>query len=105
MRRETGTKWYVAGGSVLAAWLLLIALENVVVDVAWSAFFAGSWEMAAARTRVSPIALAALLPAAMVMPQVGRLLGRADEGVRPRRLVAVAAAILGGALAYGVSFG
>ena len=98
-------KWLVDAGNVLAAWFLLLMVENFAVGVGYRALFAGSWEMAAARSRVSPIALALLAPLALVAPLVARLVMRTETEARARKGVALAAAILGGIEAYGVSFG
>jgi arylsulfatase A-like enzyme len=97
--------WLAKSGSVLAAWVLLLAVENLIVGLAWRDLFAGSWEMGAARTRVSPIALGALLPLALVAPLTGALLLRAGEDGLARRAVATLAAAVGALEGYGVSFG
>ena len=98
-------RWLTSAGSVLAAWALLVAAENVVVGLRYRDLFAGSWEMAVARTRVSPIALGAVLPLALVAPLAFALLARAEHDARARRLVAALGAAAGAAVAYGVTFG
>ena len=88
----------VDAGGVLAAWLLFLALENVVVGVGCRSLFAGSWEMAAARYQVTPIALAALLPLSFGAVAIARGAGRG-------RGVEVLLGALAAGAAYGVSFG
>ncbi len=87
-------------GGVVLAWIALIALENLVVGFGWREQFVGPWEMGHARYFVSPIALAALLPFAVVAVLAARL-----SAAREARPVAALAALAGAALAIGVSGG
>ncbi len=92
-------------GHVLVAWIVLIALENVIVGVAYRHLFAGFWEMGLARRYLSPLALAALLPLALALAALApRVRGVAD---RPRRLRAfvISALVLGASAALSVSTG
>ncbi len=84
-------------GAILAAWLLLIAGEHLAVGIGYRALFAGTWEMASARTLVTPILYAALGPLAVLAYLVSRL--------RSRGWAAFLAALLGAALGFGVSMG
>jgi HEAT repeat protein len=87
-------------GGVLSAWIVMVALENFVVGLAWRAQFAGSWEMAHARYHLSPIALAVAMPAAVVTVAVARLVA-----ARKERVVAALAFAGAVAVAVGVSGG
>ncbi|HRG99641.1 MAG TPA: hypothetical protein PLR99_25515, partial [Polyangiaceae bacterium] len=91
-------------GRVLLAWALLIALENVVVGVGYRHLFVGYWEMAAARVHLSPLLLAALVPAALTLASVAELAQRSALGA-VRRGAAGAAALFGAAAALSVSTG
>ena len=51
-------------GAVLFAWWMALVLEHLAVGFGWRDLLAGSWEMGSARTLVSPIVLALLVPAA-----------------------------------------
>ena len=82
--REDGTpaatRPRVDVGAVLTVWLVVFALENIVVGVGWNATqFAGSWEMAHARYYLTPIALAAALPLAALVVAMGRLVAARNE--------------------------
>ncbi|MBX3192096.1 MAG: sulfatase-like hydrolase/transferase [Labilithrix sp.] len=87
-------------GGVLASWIVLLALENLVVGLGWRDQFVAPWEMGHARNYLAPIALAASLPLAVLAVGVGHLAaaGRAREA-------ATLAFGAGGLLAYGVSSG
>lgn len=87
-------------GTVLAAFIVLLAVENVVVGFGYRAEFVGTWEMGSARLNLSPIALAASLPLAMVCV----LIGYAAASNRPWP-VTIGAALGGVALGVGVSTG
>jgi arylsulfatase A-like enzyme len=87
-------------GLVLASWALLLALENFVVGVGWREQFVASWEMGHARRFLSPIALGAAFPLALVAVLVARLV----EAGRSRH-VAVLALLGGAAVGWGVSTG
>ena len=84
-------------GAILAAWLFLIAGEHVAVGVGYRALFAGTWEMAWARTLVTPILYAALGPLALLAYAISRL--------RTARAAAALAGLAGGALGFGISMG
>jgi arylsulfatase A-like enzyme len=87
-------------GGVLAMWIVMFAVENVVVGVAFRAQFAGSWEMAHARYYLTPIALAASLPLAIAVVLLGRLVAARNE-----RAVGAAVALAGATVAVLVSTG
>lgn len=87
-------------GSVLAAWILLIALENLVVGIGWRDQFVGSWEMGHARNYLSPIALACATPAAVLVVTLARLVAARRSGA-----IAALAGATGAAVAIGVSSG
>ncbi len=87
-------------GGVLAAYAMLLLLENVVLTVTQGSQFVGAWELADVRQRVSPIALGALTPFAVSAVALGLLV---HEG--QRAIVAGVAAANGVWLAVGVSTG
>jgi arylsulfatase A-like enzyme len=87
-------------GRVLVAFVLLLALENLVVGFGWRAHFVGAWEMGSARHHASPIAIAVALPTAIALVGIARL----ARGGRPAA-VAFVGALGGVALAFGVSTG
>jgi arylsulfatase A-like enzyme len=87
-------------GAVLTTWLVMFALENIVVGVGWNAEFAGSWEMAHARYYLTPLALAAALPLAAALVAIGHLVSARSE-----RAVAAIAAGLAATVATLVSTG
>ncbi len=93
-----GRLW-VQAGVVLAAWLLLLVVENLVIQAVFRGEFAGSWEMRTGRRVVLPIAFGALLPAALAAPLVGRLARRS------RGASALLAGAGGALLGWGVSQG
>jgi arylsulfatase A-like enzyme len=105
-RRDRGTERagsvdFVADvGGVMAMWIVMFALENIVVGVGFQAQFAGSWEMAHARYYLTPIAIAAALPLALLAVAVGRLVAARNE-----RAVAALAALIGATVAVLVSTG
>jgi arylsulfatase A-like enzyme len=86
-------------GLVLGAYVVLLAIENLVVGLGWRSEFVGTWEMGTARAYVSPIALALLVPVAALAVLVGRL-----AGVTPRVVAALGGAS-GAVVAIGVSSG
>jgi arylsulfatase A-like enzyme len=87
-------------GGVIAMWMVMFALENVVVGVGWRAQFAGSWEMAHARYYLTPIAVAAALPFAVIAVGLGRLVVARNE-----RAVGAVASLNGAIVAALVSNG
>ena len=87
-------------GAVLTVWIVMFAIENVVVGIGWSDEFAGSWEMAHARYYLTPIAVAAALPLAALVVAMGRLVAARNE-----RAAAVVVGLLGALVAAGVSGG
>ncbi len=87
-------------GGVLATWIALVALENVVVAFLFDEQFVGSWETAHARHYAAPIAFALLLPVAVLAVAVARLMA-----ARRTRLLGTTSALLGAWLAVGVSGG
>ena len=96
-----GVRVFVADvGGVVAMWIVMFALENVVVGVGWRAQFAGSWEMAHARYYLTPIAVAAALPLAVVAVALGRLVVARNE-----RAVGAVASLIGALVSVLVSNG
>ncbi|WP_394839168.1 sulfatase-like hydrolase/transferase [Pendulispora rubella] len=92
-------------GTILLAWVALLAVEHVAVGFGYRALFVGTWEMGAARTFVSPITLAMLLPGAVLAYLFAEL---ARNGVREeaaRVACAIFAALGSAAVAIGVSGG
>jgi arylsulfatase A-like enzyme len=87
-------------GGVIAMWIVMFALENVVVGVGWRAQFAGSWEMAHARYYLTPIAVAAALPFAVFAVGLARLVV-----ARNARAVGAIASLIGAIVAVFVSNG
>lgn len=87
-------------GLVLAAFVALLAVENLAIGIGYRDEFVGTWEMGSARLYLSPIALAAAIPAAAALVLVARLAaaGRA-------KTLALLGAAAGGALGVGVSTG
>lgn len=85
---------------MLAAFVVLLAIENLAVGIGYRSEFASSWEMGSARRYLSPIALALSSPIALVAVLVARLAtGRRARGV------ALIGLIGGAALGIGVSTG
>src|SRR5689334_22921628 len=97
--------WVSQAGMVLAAWAILLAVEHVGVGIGYRSLFVAAWEMALARTHLAPVALAALLPMAVLTVALARLLSRAEKDVHARRAVGVLAATAAGLTAVGVSSG
>lgn len=87
-------------GAVLTVWIVMFLIENIVVGVGWRGEFAGSWEMAHARYYLTPIAVAAALPAAALAVALGHLVGARSE-----RAVSVVVGVAGALVAAGVSTG
>jgi arylsulfatase A-like enzyme len=87
-------------GAVLTTWIVMFLIENIVVGVGWLDEFAGSWEMAHARYYLTPIAVAAALPLAVVAVALGRLVAARNE-----RATAVLVGLAGALVAAGVSGG
>lgn len=87
-------------GGVLATWALLLLLENLGVAAAYREEFSGSWEISHARYQLTPVALAALIPAAFAVVGLARLVAH-----RKARTLALLAVLAGGAVAYGISNG
>ncbi len=87
-------------GTVVLAWTVVVALENVLVGRVWGDQFVGSWETSHALRRVSPIALSVALPPAVFVVLLGRLVS-----ARRGRAVAALVAPIAGLVAFGVSSG
>jgi arylsulfatase A-like enzyme len=87
-------------GGVVAVWIVMFAIENLVVGVGWSAQFAGSWEMAHARYYLTPIAVALALPIAACVVAMARLVAARNE-----RALGAVVGLAGAAVAVGVSGG
>jgi arylsulfatase A-like enzyme len=92
-------------GKVLFAWLLLILAENVAVGVWQKTQFSAAWELSLARSLVTPIALGALLPCALVAALLGELASRAARPGAARLVWTLTGALSVAAVAYGVSTG
>jgi arylsulfatase A-like enzyme len=87
-------------GLVLSAWAVLVALENLVVGIAYRTELVASWEMGHARLYLSPIALGAVFPLALVVVGASRL-----AAARHARALAVLAMAFAAVTAGGVSTG
>ncbi|MDB4936198.1 MAG: Choline-sulfatase [Labilithrix sp.] len=87
-------------GGVVAMWIVMFAIENVVVGVGFREQFAGSWEMAHARYYLTPIAIAVALPLAACFVGAARLVA-----ARNARVASAIVAALGIVVAVGVSGG
>ncbi|MEO8797844.1 MAG: sulfatase-like hydrolase/transferase, partial [Polyangiaceae bacterium] len=92
-------------GAVLGGWGLLLAAEHLAVGIGYRRLFVASWEMGLARTLVTPVALAALLPLAVVLALAKPLFSRVDEDGRARLLAASTLAWLAGWAALDCSHG
>ncbi len=92
-------------GGVLVSWALLVVAEFVVIGLTHRSLFAGSWELVQGRKLVGPIALAMLVPAAVLIVAVGHVAARAAASARARVALGVGAAIVLGATAVGVTGG
>lgn len=103
------TRVLTRGGRLLLVWGLLIALENVAVGVGYRELFAGYWEMAAARTHLSPLLLSALAPLALAFAALAEVVERDKrdkrDGSVARRSAAGAAVAFGVVVAFSVSTG
>ncbi|MEO8876862.1 MAG: hypothetical protein ABI461_14810, partial [Polyangiaceae bacterium] len=78
-------------GAVLAAWGVLMAAEQLAVGFGYRRLFVGTWEMGAARTQATPIALALLLPLALLIALARPLFAEISERRFPRLLIAALA--------------
>lgn len=87
-------------GGVLASFVVLLVLENAAIGLGYRAEFTAAWEMGQARNALSPVALAASVPLAVVAVVLGHLLARRD-----RRLLGALAALSGLAVGVGVTNG
>ncbi|MGH7283695.1 MAG: sulfatase-like hydrolase/transferase [Polyangiaceae bacterium] len=92
-------------GAVIAAWALCIAAEHFAIGFGYRRLFVAPWEMGLARTLVTPIALAALLPLALVMAFAKPLFSRMTESRLARGLVTSLAVELAVLVALGSSHG
>jgi len=90
-------------GGVLAAFVVLLAAEQLAVGFGYRAEFVGAWEMGHARTYLSPIALVVAIPAAAVAAALGRLVGARKAGL-VALLVAIGAALSSHHLSTGRHF-
>ncbi len=95
----------VEAGGILVAWVALLVAENLLVGIAYRDMFAGSWEMGLARTHLSPILFAALVPASLVLAACARVVRKSETDAVARRVTVIVAVGLGGMLGYGVTFG
>jgi arylsulfatase A-like enzyme len=87
-------------GLVLAAFVVLIAIENFVVGLGYRSEFVSSWEMGSARLNLSPIALAISIPIAISAVLIARL----AVGGRPWGVAAIGL-VGGAAIGVGVTTG
>ena len=92
-------------GAVIAAWGLCIAAEHLAVGFGYRRLFVAPWEMGVARTLVTPIALALLLPLALVVALAKPLFSRVGERGLARCLVTSLAVELAVCVALGSSHG
>lgn len=92
-------------GAVLGGWGLLLAAEHLAVGIGYRRLFVAGWEMGLARTLVTPIALAALLPLAVVLALAKPLFSRVDDDGLARLLAASTLAWLAGWAALDCSHG
>ncbi len=92
-------------GAVLGGWGLLLAAEHLAVGIGYRRLFVATWEMGLARTLVTPVALAALLPLAVVLALAKPLFSRVGEDGLARLLVASTLAWLAGWAALDCSHG
>jgi hypothetical protein len=90
---------------VLFAWSCALALEHLAVGFGWRDLIVGSWEMAAARTLLTPIVLALLGPAAFAVRALAAVARRSTSSGAARATLAAIAALAGAATAVGVSTG
>lgn len=90
---------------MIAAWVLCIAAEHLAVGFGFRRLFVAPWEMGLARTLVTPIALAALLPLALVVALSKPLFSRVTESRLARCLVTSLAVELAVIVALGSSHG
>jgi arylsulfatase A-like enzyme len=93
--------WLVDSGALLTAWAIFIAAEQLAVGFGYRPLFAGTWEMATARTAATPIAMAALLPIALSIALTRPLF----EEIEFQKLPRVLASFLAGELAVLVGLG
>ncbi len=87
-------------GGVLAALLVLLLLEAIVVGASFRSEFTAAWEMGQARNHLTPIALAAMIPLALAAVALGGLVA-----ARRASVVAGIAALAAVALGLGVTNG
>jgi len=87
-------------GGVIAAWIVLLAIENLAVGIGYRDHFVGSWEMAHARMYASPVALALAPPLAAAAVALSRLVS-----LRMYRAVTAVGFAAGAVVAFGVSTG
>ncbi|HVH47291.1 MAG TPA: sulfatase-like hydrolase/transferase, partial [Labilithrix sp.] len=87
-------------GLVLAAFIVLIAIENLAIGLGYRSEFASSWEMRSARLYLSPIALVISIPIATALVLTARLAVGRRAGA-----VGLLGILGGAALGIGVSTG
>jgi arylsulfatase A-like enzyme len=87
-------------GGVLAVWAGLLWLESTILAFGWRHEFVGSWEISLARRAVGPVALASLVPVAMLIAAASRLVKK-----RNATPLAAGAFAFGALLGVGVSTG
>ncbi len=87
-------------GRVLLAWFALLAMEHLVVAIAWRDEIAGPWELWPARTAAAPIFMGVAVGLALLVVGLSRLASRADA--RPIHVLSLIAGI---AVGWGVGTG
>jgi hypothetical protein len=97
--------WASDAGAVMAMWVALVIGEAALLGTVDRSLFAGNWEVAETRRIVAPIAIAMLVPVAVVLSLARRFVARALREGWARVTVAGTIGLASGALAYGVSFG
>ena len=104
--------WSLDVARVLFAWLVLLAIEQIVISLAFRDLLAGAWEAGLIRNVVTPLALVASAPLAPLavallrrMRASAAVAASAGKSRGPRMQLSLTAAALGGALGYGVTFG
>ncbi len=103
-------RWFASAlvdcAAVVAAWGAMLLAECVAVQLLWAEHFTASWEYTLARRLVVPMALAMLAPSAPLFVLAWSTARRAARRRGGAGLaLAIAGALGGGAVAFGVSTG
>ncbi|HEY1691067.1 MAG TPA: sulfatase-like hydrolase/transferase [Polyangiaceae bacterium] len=92
--------------AIAGAWAIAVLVESMLVVLLWGREFSAAWEMAQVRRVAVPLAVAALVPASVVLAGWWRVALHAGTGSRlARRALAALGALAGCALGLGVSTG